>query len=147
MAKALYTSPHNNAEEVDANANRISFVQALPKQKYHQKRLAKINISIRKEGKYNNACRLASLALKATENNRERHKFVENFMLVNDSSTVACEVPVWFWEKNLNAGISGHVDILQIRNGLIHILDFKPDAEHRNCSSALPAYRFAPEFP
>jgi len=50
-------------------------------------------------------------------------------MLINDSSTVVCEVPVWFWEKNLNAGICGHIDILQVRNGLIYILDFKSDAE------------------
>ncbi len=28
-----------------------------------------------------------------------------------------------------HAGNIGHVDILQVRNGLIHILDFKPDAE------------------
>ncbi|MFH1127050.1 MAG: hypothetical protein ABIG84_07820 [archaeon] len=49
-------------------------------------------------------------------------------MLINDSSTIACEVPVWLWEKNINQGISGHVDLLQIRNGLVYILDFKPDA-------------------
>ena len=42
---------------------------------------------------------------------------------------MVCEVPVWFWEKNLNAGICGHIDILQVRNGLIYILDFKSDAE------------------
>ena len=54
---------------------------------------------------------------------------VENFMLINDSSTIACEVPVWFCEKNLDIGISGHIDILQIRNGLIYVLDFKPGAK------------------
>lgn len=88
----------------------------------------KIDVRIGKQGKYNNACRLASLALKAAESGRERHRLVENFMLINDSSTIACEVPVWLWEKNIDKGISGHVDILQIRNGLIYILDFKPDA-------------------
>lgn len=50
-------------------------------------------------------------------------------MLINDSSTVACEVLVWFWEKNRNAGICGHIDLLQVRNGLIYLLDFKPEAE------------------
>jgi len=49
-------------------------------------------------------------------------------MLVNDSSTIAVEVPVWLWEKNLNSGISGHIDVLQIRQGKIFILDFKPEA-------------------
>jgi ATP-dependent exoDNAse (exonuclease V) beta subunit len=27
--------------------------------------------------------------------------------------------------------ITGHIDILQIRNGLIHILDYKPDAHRK----------------
>ncbi|MFH1431706.1 MAG: hypothetical protein ABIG84_00620 [archaeon] len=88
----------------------------------------KIDISFRKQGKYNNACRLANFALKTCRNNRERHPTVENMMLINDSSTIACEVPIWLWEKNLNAGINGHIDVLQVRNGLVYILDFKPDA-------------------
>ncbi len=88
----------------------------------------KIDVKIAKEGKYNNACRLAELALRACDKNKERHPTVESFMLINDSSTVACEVPVWLWEKNLDASISGHIDILQIRNGRIYVLDFKPGA-------------------
>lgn len=86
------------------------------------------DVIIKKEGKYNQACRLADLALSACYKNCERHNFVENFMLINDSSTIACEVPVWFWEKNFNLGICGHIDILQIRRGKIYILDFKPGA-------------------
>lgn len=57
---------------------------------------------------------------------------VEKFMLINDSSTVACEVPVWFWEKNLDSGISWHIDLLQIRNKRIYVMDFKPDAQKEN---------------
>ncbi len=93
---------------------------------------ASSNIQIKTQKAHNLACKLASFALKAANTNAERHKLVENFMLINDSSTVACEVPVWFWEKNLNAGICGHVDILQVRNGLIYVLDFKPDASKEN---------------
>ena len=52
-------------------------------------------------------------------------------MLVNDSSTTAVEVPVWFWDKREDAGISGHIDILQIRGGKVHILDYKPEAEKK----------------
>lgn len=92
----------------------------------------KININIIKKSQYNNACRLADLALKTCSNNSERHASVENFMLINDSSTIACEVPVWFWEKNLDIGISGHIDILQIRHNKIFILDFKPEALKEN---------------
>ena len=53
-------------------------------------------------------------------------------MLINDSSTVACEVPVWLWEKNLDLGIAGHIDLLQVRNGFIFVLDFKPGAGKEN---------------
>ena len=87
-----------------------------------------IDVIIKKEGKYNQACRLADLALGACFKNCERHNFVEKFMLINDSSTIACEVPVWFWEKNFDLGICGHIDLLQIRKNKIYILDFKPGA-------------------
>jgi len=93
---------------------------------------AKIEVKIKKESRYNNACRLAGFALKACDNNSERHAAVEKFMLINDSSTVACEVPVWLWEKNLNMGVSGHIDILQIRGNKMYILDFKPEAFREN---------------
>ena len=92
----------------------------------------KLNLKIRKEGSYNLACKLASLALKACSKPKERHPTVETFMLINDSSTIACEVPIWLWEKNLDLGISGHIDILQIRKGLIYIMDFKPNASKEN---------------
>jgi transposase-like protein len=92
----------------------------------------KTEVKIKKESKYNNACRLADFALKSCDINSERHSAVENFMLINDSSTIACEVPIWLWEKNLDAGISGHIDILQIRFNKIYILDFKPNAYREN---------------
>ena len=56
-------------------------------------------------------------------------------MLINDSVTVATEVPVYLTEddikyfksrsftfdfENFRTPITGHIDILQIRNGLIH---------------------------
>jgi transposase-like protein len=92
----------------------------------------KTEIKIEKKTDYNNACRLTSFALKSCDINSERHSTVENFMLINDSSTIACEVPIWLWEKNLDMGISGHIDILQIRSNKIYILDFKPDAWREN---------------
>ena len=103
----------------------------------------KIDVKIKKGGKYNQACRLADLALRACYKNCERHNIVENFMLVNDSSTIACEVPVWFWEKNLDLGICGHIDLLQIRRGKIFVLDFKPGAfkeNHNKVTSQLFLY-------
>lgn len=91
-----------------------------------------IEVKIKKVKRYNNACRLADLAVKSCNANSQRHSAVESFMLVNDSSTVACEIPVWLWEKNLDLGVSGHIDILQIRSNKIYILDFKPDAFREN---------------
>ncbi|MDI6917638.1 MAG: hypothetical protein QMC80_07575 [Thermoplasmatales archaeon] len=93
----------------------------------------RINVrDFRKKMDYNNACKLAAFALKMCNSNRERHPAVEKFMLINDSSTVACEVPVWFWEKNLGLGVCRHVDLLQIRNKRIYVMDFKPDARKEN---------------
>jgi len=109
----------------------------------------KVKVKIKTECRYNNACKLADLALKSCSSNSQRHLTVENFMLANDSSTISIEVPVWFWEKNLNIGISGHIDILQIRQGKIFILDFKPEAARENelkVSSQLYLYAMGLSF-
>jgi len=92
----------------------------------------KISVKVKKETRYNNTCRLADFALRSCSINFQRHAAVENFMLINDSSTVAVEVPVWLWEKNLNMGVAGHIDVLQIRQGRIFILDFKPEAQRED---------------
>ena len=78
--------------------------------------------------KKNLACRLAGFAVQAAKDNRERHSLVEKFMIINDKATVACEVPVWYWEKSIDEGVTGHIDILQVRGGNVYILDYKPDA-------------------
>jgi len=103
----------------------------------------KVDVKIKKDVRLNQACRLAGLALAACKKNKERHNMVEEFMLKNDSSTIACEVPVWYWEKNLNLGICGHIDILQLRRGKIYVLDFKPMAaqeKEQNVASQLYLY-------
>jgi len=88
-----------------------------------------VDVKIKKEGVHNQACKLAGFVLTACTRNIERHEMVENFMLINDSSTIACEIPVWYWEKNLDLGVCGHIDVLQIRQGRIFVLDFKPMAD------------------
>ncbi len=70
----------------------------------------------------------ARLALSSSARNSDRHVCVENFMLLNDDSTMAVEVPVWLYEKNLGVSISGHIDILQARRDKIYVLDYKPGA-------------------
>ena len=107
----------------------------------------KIDVGINGSGKRSHACRLASLALVGVKDNRERHDVLEYFMLANDTCTVAVEVPGWFWEKTLDIGITGHIDILQVRYGKIYILDYKPDAEkEKNAASQLYLYALGVSF-
>ena len=92
--------------------------------------------------KENHATRLAALALPTAPNNKKRHETLQRFMLVNDSVTIAVEVPVFLTREDLryyqergfdldfeSDSITGHIDFLQIRNGHIHILDYKPEAK------------------
>ena len=102
--------------------------------------------------KTNFAVRIANLALQAVNDNKLRHLTLQKFMLCNDSVTVATEVPVYMdkydiehMQEALNFRIpikldrvlTGHIDILQIRNGAVHILDYKPDASKGKRGSAI----------
>jgi hypothetical protein len=94
--------------------------------------------------KQNAATETAALIVPAVGSNYERHPKLQRFMLANDSTTVAVEVPVWLARDDiaalerehgirlLSAGaersITGHIDFIQVRNGAVHILDYKPDA-------------------
>lgn len=81
-----------------------------------------------------------------------------NFMIANDSSTIACEVPVYltgddikyFFSKgfklnleNYQIPVTGHIGVMQIKNGLIHILDYKPEAEKVKAIHQLTTYALA----
>lgn len=95
------------------------------------------------KGKQNFATRIAGLVLQAVNDNKERHKAMQRFMLCNDSVTVGVEVPVYMDQYDLEhlqdelkfkiplklkRVLTGHIDILQLRNGAVHILDYKPKA-------------------
>jgi len=88
---------------------------------------------------YNNACKFANIAIELVDDNKKRHWAVEKIMLENDTSTIATEVPVYMqlskstipWIKSIqskNDYITGHIDLLQYRNGKLYILDYKPGA-------------------
>ena len=78
--------------------------------------------------KKNLACLLADFAVQSAKDNRKRHNMVEQLMVTTDKATVACEVPVWYWEKSIDDGVTGHIDILQVRKNNVYILDYKPGA-------------------
>ena len=105
--------------------------------------------------KTNYANRLAAFVLQTVPENKMRHEALQRFFIANDSCTVATEVPVYIrkedieymenvlkfkisddkkiefkGKKNVNMPrlLTGHIDLVQIRNGQVHIMDYKPNA-------------------
>ncbi len=101
-------------------------------------------VKVEAKKQVNLACKMAGFAVNAARKNIQRHKIVEKFMIINDAATVACEVPVWYWDKKIDAGITGHIDMIQVRNNLVYILDYKPNAsKDKNAASQLYHYALA----
>jgi transposase-like protein len=111
--------------------------------------------------KENVATRIAGLIIPAVGNNKLRHETLQRFMLINDSVTLAIEIPIWLTERDISAleqqhgielaprlgtaerTITGHIDFLQVRNGSVHILDYKPDARTNKPIAQLAIYALA----
>jgi hypothetical protein len=120
--------------------------------------------------KRNTATDTAALIIPGVGSNHDRHPKLQRFMLANDSTTVAVEVPIWLGEDDITAledkyrvtivprelidpqrpsaghrrrHITGHIDFLQVRNGAIHILDYKPDARTNKPVAQLTIYALA----
>jgi hypothetical protein len=111
--------------------------------------------------KENTATRAAALIIPTVGDNRQRHERLQEFMLANDSVTLAVEVPIWLTEDdiaaleaqhgielvprggNVDRVVTGHMDFLQVRNGAIHILDYKPDARTNKPIAQLAIYALA----
>lgn len=97
--------------------------------------------------KENNATKMALLAQTLAKTKAQRHQCVEDFFLINDSTTIATEVPVYLTIEEAKAeGISigepltGHIDILQLRNDRIYIMDYKPDLDLKAAATQLQLY-------
>ena len=101
---------------------------------------------------------LAALGLLLARKTRDRHPSIQDFMLANDSSTVACEIPVYLTAEEIGyykskgffvtlpeskKPITGHIDVLQARNGFIHLLDYKPKAREIDPVNQLVVYALA----
>lgn len=108
--------------------------------------------------KENLANDLAALGLLLARKNTDRHPCIQDFMLANDSSTVACEVPVYLMPEEIDyyksqglfvalpqsaMPITGHIDVVQLRNGLVHLLDYKPKARTIDPANQLLVYALA----
>ena len=108
--------------------------------------------------KQNYATRMAAFVLQSVKDRKLRHEAIQKFFLACDSVTIATEVPVYLTRDDLlhmqtqlgfeiNGDlpnlITGHIDILQIRNGQVHLLDFKPKAEKEKPIEQLTLYAMA----
>lgn len=111
--------------------------------------------------KQNAATEAAAFIIPAVGNNKLRHESLQQFMLACDSVTVAIEIPIWLDEADISAlerehgielaprdgnkprSITGHIDFLQVRNGAVHILDYKPDARTNTPIAQLAIYALA----
>jgi hypothetical protein len=87
-----------------------------------------------------NAIELARLALILCKRNRDRHETIQNFMLANDSATIAVEIPVFLHphearDLQLAGALTGHIDVLQVRGNRVWILDYKPEARKESARS------------
>jgi len=121
--------------------------------------------------KENFANLLANFVLKAVTENKARHEELQRFFIANDSVTVATEVPVYIRREDVehmenvlkfkvcNDGLvelkghkrpvpmpkllTGHIDFIQIRNGCVHLLDYKPNAAKEQPIEQLTWYAMA----
>ena len=116
--------------------------------------------------KHNYANELAKFVLQAVSENKFRHEALQRFFIANDSVTVASEVPVYikkediehlqnqlnfkitedldkFKNKDGRILMTGHIDLMQVRNGMVHIIDFKPHAAKEKPIEQLTWYALA----
>jgi len=121
----------------------------------------KVNFNLDKliiREKHNYANRLASLVLQTIEENKLRHEALQRFFIHNDSVTVATEVPIYLLPNDIEhmesrldfeiplkieTVLTGHIDLIQLRNGLVHILDYKPEARKQSPIAQLTLYALA----
>ncbi len=148
----------SNSSEADITNKNILKGKNNQKPEQRASKLKFSTLKIKKLSKNNLANKLAKLALQTATANKDRHTAIQNFMLINDSTTIAAEIPVYLTKDdilyfisrgfqpdliNQKTPITGHIDILQIRNSLIHIIDYKPDANTQNPIHQLTIYALA----
>jgi transposase-like protein len=92
---------------------------------------------------------LAALALHLKHKQQSAHEAVESFFLFNDAYTVCMELPVFLNPKettlfDITSPLTGHIDLIQIRNNKLYIMDYKPNLNHpEKYAGQLLAYKQA----
>lgn len=124
------------------------------------------------KSKENFANQLTKFVLQGVPENKERHEALQRFLIANDSVTVATEVPVYIRREDvghmenvlkfkitgddglvefkgrkrpeaLPKILTGHIDFVQVRNGIVHLLDYKPGAAKEKPIEQLTWYALA----
>jgi transposase-like protein len=110
--------------------------------------------------KDNSAVKIANFIMQGISNNKLRHEVLQEFMIANDTVTVAAEVAVLIGSDDLRhlkhelgfeipvvlgdeEYITGHIDLMQVRNGCIYIMDFKPSTNKEKPMDQLTLYALA----
>ena len=97
------------------------------------------------------------LVLSAFSEERQRRQALQRFMLLCDSVTIATEIPIALdsadFDALASAGVSippelarlrvAHVDLIQIRSGMVHILAYKADSHARDPIEELTLWAIA----
>lgn len=77
------------------------------------------------------------------------HETVEQSFLINDSTTICSELPVFINPKempslDIDSPLTRHIDLIQIRYDNLYILDYKPNLRHpEQYASQLQLYKKA----
>ncbi len=103
------------------------------------------------EEKENLSPELTQLAFNSQPKNTPKspHETVEDFFLINDSTTVATELPVFInpeeiEEIDVDDPITGHIDLVQIKYDDLYVLDYKPNLNNpEKHASQLQLYKKA----
>ncbi|MFP4052022.1 MAG: hypothetical protein ACLFVB_09830 [Thermoplasmata archaeon] len=102
------------------------------------------------EEKDNLTTELTQLAFNSQpkNSNKSPHETVEEFFLINDSTTVCTELPVFInpsgTSLDVDEPITGHIDLIQIRYDNLYILDYKPNLNYpEKHTSQLQLYKKA----
>ncbi|NOR84917.1 Dna2/Cas4 domain-containing protein [archaeon] len=104
------------------------------------------------ENKTHEVCTQAKDGLEILKDRfKSAHSKVQLFMLENDPKTISCEVPLWLepiemqgLQNHFDVGLplSGHIDVLQIKDEKIIVLDYKPKA-HKEKYASTQVYFYA----
>jgi ATP-dependent exoDNAse (exonuclease V) beta subunit len=162
LLSILSTNQHQRFEPLDAYLTEM--VTACPHNLFSaEARASKGKISfdldaVEIKTKRNHACRMAELLLQSVTHNKRRHDELQRFMLTTDSVTVAVEVPIYLTPSDVahfinelsfhvpidtTVPLTGHIDIVQIRHGAIHIVDYKSGARLEKPIAQLMVYALA----